>query len=500
MDKTHLRITYIAALIFFSAYFVRCDNADDPGNAYVAPPIPLVPAQPSEELDFPETGLRSIFRNDYPFVTQEGPISQVSVPPTRIGNGVKLLSNGEERLKWRLDLIEKSFESIRVQTFIFTNDSAGKLIINALKKKRHEGRDVRLIIDTYTKFSPADRLMFTEVELAGIKIMGFEPLFMLGTADNKLFNVGDINMRFHEKYCVIDGEAAFVGGTNIANEYYRYGGKQKDMWRDQDVLLTGPVVHDIVRAFEDNYEYFKLRREDRLPTNRAVWYSKAWWEISGTKPPPLKPPVPSGRKLIKKDDLDADNVPVRFLRHRPRMDEDYIFQAYIHLIDNARESVLIENAYFVPNHALMTSLMKAAKRGLDVKIITNCDKTNDVKGMQPLSRYTYLALIDNGVKVYEWQGDHPGKGSLHTKCAVFDGVVSLIGSCNLDPRSLSINSEDVVLIDSQKIAGELVGYINTVDIKNSALITRAQAAKWRKPKMPDDKFTLLFGKAMEDWY
>jgi phosphatidylserine/phosphatidylglycerophosphate/cardiolipin synthase-like enzyme len=120
--------------------------------------------------------------------------------------------------------------------------------------------------------------------------------------------------------------------------------------------------------------------------------------------------------------------------------------------------------------------------------------------MQMLSRYSYLGLIENGVEVWEWGGLTPGKGCLHSKAAVFDDRVVVIGSCNLDPRSLGINSEDVVLIDSEKAADRLRGYIETVDLPVCQKITREQAAAWRRPDEAEAKFKLLFGKALEDWY
>jgi putative cardiolipin synthase len=298
---------------------------------------------------------------------------------------------------------------------------------------------------------------------------------------------------------VVDGQAAIVGGTNIANEYYAHGNKPEDRWRDQDVLLVGPVVADVARAFDDNYEYFKLRREGRLPTNRAAWFARAWWEIAGA-PPPVDQAPPPGRFELAPVQWDADPVTVRFIRHRPRRQEDYIFQAYLHLIESAQQSILIENAYFVPNRTLLNALMRAAKRGVKVTVITNSLATNDVAAMQVLSRYAYLGLAENGVAVYEWQGEEPGKGCLHTKAAVFDGQVTVIGSCNLDPRSLGINSEDVVLIDSAAVAGRLTDYVEKTDLPVSARVTLAQAREWHAAAAAQEKFKLTFGKALEDWF
>jgi phosphatidylserine/phosphatidylglycerophosphate/cardiolipin synthase-like enzyme len=377
------------------------------------------PASTGDE-PFPKSGVRYIFSDDYKFFHPDGEVSPLSVPPTRPGCGVKLLSRGEDSFEWRIRMLKRARESIRIQTYIFTCDDIGKKVADRLKRKRRHGLDVKLIVDAYTKFSPADRRMYADIELKGVAVMGFEPMYLLGVAEEKVLNVDDVNKRFHEKYWVIDDKVAFIGGTNIADEYARYGDDPNDKWRDQDVLLTGPIVRDVANAFDDNYDYFSERREGRLPTMKWSTVAKIWWKISGLVPPPIGSERVSG--MLPRAQLDAEGVPVRFIRHRPRHNEDYIYQAHLHLIRNARQSILIENAYFVPNRALMNSFIEAAERGVEMTIITNSDATNDVEGMQPLSRYFYKPLMEAGIDIYEWQGDHPGHGSLHSKFMIVDGT------------------------------------------------------------------------------
>lgn len=446
---------------------------------------------------FPASGPRSIFRDDFTFF-DPGRVSTVSAPPTRFGCGVKLLCRGEESFKWRIEMLKKARNSIRVQTYIFTGDEIGKEVADRLIRKRRHGLEVKLIVDAYTKFKLSDRRVYADLELKGVTVMGFEPVYLLGVVNDSVLNVDDVNRRFHEKYWVIDDEVAFLGGTNIANEYARYGDDPHDKWRDQDVLLTGPVVADVARAFDDNYEYFRERRASRLPVNRPSLWSSLWWKVSGTTPPPVDPEAVSAP--IVPAELSGDSVPVRFVRCRPRYHEDYLYQAYLHLFRTARESIIVENAYFVPNRPLIEALTEARRRGVEVTVITNCETTNDVSGMQPLTRYSYLPLIENGVAVYEWQGDHPGFGSLHSKFAVIDGQVAVIGSFNLDPRSIYLNSEDAVFIDSAKTARELINFVDSVDIPNSKRISLEQAKEWHRPAGIGDQFKLIFGIALEDWY
>jgi len=448
--------------------------------------------------EFPASGLRSIFRPDYQFFSTKGWVSQESAPPARPGCGVKLFCRLEDSFAWRYKVLESSRESIRIQTYIFSADDTGKRVAGILKDKFDQGVDVRLIIDAYTKFKTPDQMLYLDLEYYGIPVIGFEPLWLLGVVNDSMFNVDDVNKRFHEKYWVIDEEVAFLGGTNIADEYARYGDDPANKWRDQDLLLTGPVVDDVVRAFEDNYDKLRRRRENRYKINQVAWHTRVWRKVTGKKLPDL-----SGEGAaadIEVGDMTDMSAPVRFIRSRPRYYEDYIYQAYLHLIRNAEKSILIENAYFVPNRPLISSLKEAAERGVKITVITNSEETNDVSGMQPLSRYSYLPLMEAGVEIYEWQGDHPGHGSLHSKFAVFDEQVCLIGSFNLDPRSIYLNSENVVLIDSKKVAAGLLDFVNDCDLPVSKGIDIDKAKEWHDPKNVSDKFKLQFGIALEEWY
>ncbi|HUT53956.1 MAG TPA: phosphatidylserine/phosphatidylglycerophosphate/cardiolipin synthase family protein [bacterium] len=454
------------------------------------------PAAPPEP--FPSSGILSIFRDDFPFFSPDGEVSPVSVPPARLGCGVKLLNRLEDNFALRFRLLEQARRSIKIQTYIFTGDEVGHRVADALVQKQRGGVDVQLIVDAYTKFHSEDREMYLDLEKKGIAVLGFEPVYLLGTANHQVLSVDDVNKRFHEKYWVIDGHAALLGGTNIANEYARYGDDPDKKWRDQDVLLTGPVVADVAAAFDSNYEYFLARREHRLPTNQVEWWVKLWWKIFRKAPPP--PAAPAAPAALDVGELTAADVPVRFIRSRPRFHEDYVYQAYLHLLRNARQDILIENSYFVPNHAFTNSLLEAARRGVEITVITTADSSNDVPGIQPLIRYSYLPLMEAGVKIYEWAGDHPGHGCLHSKFAIIDGQVSVIGSFNLDPRAVYLNSEDVVLIASQQVAGELREFVDTVDLPASHEVTLDQAREWHDPKEVSAKFKLYFGIALEEWY
>lgn len=450
--------------------------------------------------EYPTTGLKAIFRPDFPFKpAKNGKVDPASIPPTRFGCGVKVLGRLEDNFNLRFQLLEAAQKTIWIETYIFTGDEIGYRAADILIKKRQAGVDVRLIVDAYTKLNPRDQKLFLYMERNGIFIRGFEPVYLLTTGEHVYLNAQDVNQRFHEKYWVLDHQAAIMGGTNIANEYARYGDEPKSKWRDQDLVVTGPIIQDVARAFEQNYEYFTDRQEERLPWNQPWNWAQAYRRRHDLPEPPSPDPQRQPAALTIPEMTD-ENIPIRFVRARPRHEEDYVTQALLHLFKNAKKSLLLETAYFVPSQELLQTLIETARRGVQVTIVTNCDKTNDVAGMPPLVRYSYLPLMDAGITIYEWQGDHPGFGSMHAKCAAIDGELAVIGSPNLDPRSLNINAESMLIMDSAKAAAALSHFIETVDLPVSKKITHEQAVYWRRPQQLNDIAKLLFAMSIEPWY
>ena len=422
----------------------------------------------------------------------------ISTPPARDGNTVRLLINGEAAFAERLRMIEEAKESIYIQALIFKADTTGRALTEALiaRKRADPDLDIRIIVDTYANIQDVDaQLMYFDLQNANIDVEGFEAFYLHWLNEINLNDWLAGNKRYHEKYWIIDNHQAVVGGMNIADEYARCTTDPMLIWRDQDVLLEGPVVEDVQRAFLDNYQQFK----DTKSAKGELLNPDTYWELWREKTP--------GVDLLKQaEELQASlnerlygkqaeaactgtpvatetrrNLNVRFIRSRPREGERHIHELYLERIGSAKESIFIENAYFVPTEDLTAALSAAAQRGVVVQVVTNSDKTNDIPMITTAGRARYQALLEAGVEVYEWHAEKHGEGTVHSKFAVFDSATAVIGSHNLDPRSIGLNSEDVVVIEDVATATELLTYARTKDLALAERVTSEQAAAWIDP-------------------
>ncbi len=441
----------------------------------------------------------AIFRDDFPFqISPLTPEVSLALPPAREGNSVRLLPAGAENFEVKYYLMENAQQSIKVQTYILYSDPVSKKFLDIILKKQSEGVKIEFIADTYTKVIPKDRMLYSEYTKKGLEILGYEPIYFSGTSENGFLDPDEFNRRYHEKYLVVDDWYGITGGTNIAAAYALYQNKPNNMWRDQDVLVAGPVAADMSRAVDEDVGYFEKKMMEK-----PELINPRWWKTQREKHHPA--PVPEGkpaqpRAEINLDKFDDENVTVRLICSQPRFEEDYIYQTYLYLFRAARKRIIMEIAYFVPDADMLEALLAARKRGVEVVLITNNAYTNDVFEMQPYTRSFYLPLIEAGAKVYEWQGIVKNKGSLHAKCAVFDDDITIVGSYNLDPRGKYLNSEDIVVMHSEKVAENLLDWFKKKDLPDCQEITLAQAQFWHQPTTLGGWLKLHFSELLKDYW
>jgi len=180
---------------------------------------------------------------------------------------IAVLPNGDDSFAARIQALKKADTSVRIQALIFTGDESGLYIAEILKEKKAQGLDVRVIVDAMSNPGVQTQWMYFDLKQHGIEVEGYETFNlqwlneMPVTSHDAADETTDPNKRYHEKMWIIDGETdhgvAVVGGLNIANEYFRIDPQNPSRyWRDQDVIVKGDVVKDMVTTFDRNFEYF----------------------------------------------------------------------------------------------------------------------------------------------------------------------------------------------------------------------------------------------------
>ncbi len=445
---------------------------------------------------------------------------------------VAVIASGEDSFAVRMALLARAKTSIRIQALIFTGDEAGLRVAEVLKQKKHEGVDVKVIVDAVNNVAMQTQWMYFDLKQHGIEVEGYEALGLQLVNEVAVplltpnYDPMAPNQRYHEKLWIIDAGTsnaeAVMGGLNIANEYFRVDPTNVPRyWRDQDVIVRGAVLSDLVTTFDRNYAHFKqLKRERSGGVTDAVWEAtRAIMKKTGT------PEISFKRRdaLVKTvADFEARTPPrdfqratCRFLQSRPRLHETYIQQAYVKLLTSARSEVLIGNAYFVPTPSLRMAVDRAARRCVRVVLLSNSDKTNDTPGINAIGRgyYAELMAVNNsaevkackqpaGVEIWEWTGKAPGdakqtQGLYHAKYAIVDRTISLVGSYNLDPRSERHNSETAIVFEQPALAAELIGLFER-DLATSRRIPEAEAATFEKPESVRARLGKSFAAMFED--
>ncbi|MBL8201624.1 MAG: phosphatidylserine/phosphatidylglycerophosphate/cardiolipin synthase family protein [Chromatiales bacterium] len=431
---------------------------------------------------------------------------------------IAVLAGGEDSFAVRMAALRKADTSIRIQALVFKGDESGLRIAEVLKQKKAEGLDVRVIVDAFSNPWLQTQWLFFDLKQHGIEVEGYEALALQWLNElpiPKLTPHADPdqpNKRFHEKMWIIDGETdhgvAVTGGLNIGNEYFRVNPQEPSAyWRDQDVVLRGKVVADMVAAFDRNFDYFVGVKKAKGIFNTNIYWDATRVVLDETGKLPIRfdtdPALVARVATLEARQPATAFRPAacRFFQSRPRFRESYLQQAYVKLIERAKREVLIANAYFVPTPAISRALKDAAARCVSVRLVSNSPETNDLPEISMVGRGHYKDLLavneeaavaacpnqDAGIRIWEWTGQAPDEpvptqGTMHSKFAVVDGRRSLVGSYNLDPRSERLNSETAVVFDHPDLAAQLRTALLEGDLRYSREVTPGMAAGFAAPE------------------
>ena len=344
----------------------------------------------------------------------------------RAGNKVELLENGDGLFPRMLEDIKNATQTINLEVYIFDDGKVGIEFVNALCEQAKRGVEVRVLVDDW-----GSRLNKQEARLkqAGVKFYIYKPV--------KLYSLQHVEHRTHRKLLMVDGKIGYCGGFGFDDRWLG-NARNRDEWRDLAVRIEGPVVATMQNIFH----------EDWLHTTGEVLHGNGHF-----------PAIPLTGEILAQAIGSS------------RTDQASIAKLMIYMaIQSARKRISIDNAYFVPDKQIRRALMRAAQRGVDVRVVVP-GKNIDLPYVRLASRFYQKELLETGVKIYEYEPT-----MLHTKAMVVDGVWSTIGSINFLARSFRKNAEANMLIYDYGFAAKVEKAI-TEDIQKSRQITLDECKK-----------------------
>jgi putative cardiolipin synthase len=436
--------------------------------------VSLVSGCASIDFDYPRTESMTITDTSQ---TRLG-VRVAQLSPAQAGDtsGFYPLSDGIEALSARLLLADRAEISIDTQYYLVKTDNASLAFIHALLLAADRGVRVRLLVDD----------VFTKGYDAGMAALDSHPNFEVrvfnpfqrgvgGRAWSGLTNFARVNRRMHTKSFTVDNQVTIVGGRNIADEYF--GARADARFGDLDVVGIGPVANDVSQMFDSFWnhetalpvpafskmpddpaaELDRLRKhlDDAAEAVRTTRYAEA---VQATVLDFIDRGIRSFEWTPYELVYDSPDKGIRS-KEGPAVS---IAEPLIEALQSAQEQVIVVSPYFVPLKSGVEFFSELEARGVEVTIVTNSLAANNqitVHGGYAPSR---KPLLRSGVRIYEVRPDAEVAGSqivaasgakstLHTKAFFVDGKTSFIGSFNFDPRSLNLNTESGVLIESEKM-------------------------------------------------
>ena len=390
-----------------------------------------------------------------------------------------LLNDGLAALDWRLHAIDSASESIDLQTFLWSFDTAGAMVLDHLVQAADRGVSVRILIDD-TFLVHEDKLLLALAAHPNIEYRVFNPFKRRsgGLATRQFLNLADfsrLDHRMHNKAMVVDNQLAIVGGRNLADEYF--GLDDGANFRDLELLLGGPVVHEISTAFDDywndrwSFPIGTISHDEASPEQLVEARRVADASLHLHNEETSAELTARWLDVVERADfgdstLYVDDPPDGNPKERAEAPIQ-VANELVKLFDSAVSEILIVSAYLIPTPRLEGAVERAIDRGVRVRILTNSIRSNNHLAAHSAYRNHIDNLLGHGAEVHEVRTDAKDRAryiltpigrktlALHAKALVFDNDKVFIGSANLDPRSLRINTEMGMLVVSEAFNEEV---------------------------------------------
>ncbi len=322
------------------------------------------------------------------------------------GNLVEVYYEGASCYSAMLQAIRNADRAVHMETYLLRSDAMGWTFARALAERAEAGVECALMYDSVGGMPVAsDYLAF--LRDAGVLVLEYHPIWPWLWPMRGPYS---LNRRNHRKILAVDGQVAFVGGMNISDHAMpkKQGGEG---WFDVHLRIEGPAALGLNRLFIEE------------------WVRQGGDELSS---PEIAPANPEG-------------VPVRIVENGRHHRRAMVRAAYMDSLVHARERIWIMNGYFAPDRRFVRALMRAGRRGVDVRVIV--PGQSDINVIMWAGQHLYERLLAAGVRLYEWNAS-----VLHAKVAVVDGKWLTIGTYNLDHRSLRYNLEVNAMVLARETA------------------------------------------------
>jgi len=361
-------------------------------------------------------------------------IAALAQAPLRFGHRVRVLKDGGLAFPAMLAVIRSAQRTVVFENFIMAGDHTGREFAAALERASGRGAGVRVIYDPVGTLLVRGGSIGRHLRRAGVRVRPFRPLSAMAP-----WSWTRLRHRDHRKLLIADGRFAVVGGLCIADSWApsEEGGGG---WRDTAILIRGPAVADL-----------------------QVTFDRMWRRAHGN----IEFPTLTGEERITSLGEPYGDAAAIVVADRPLTNR--VAAIYEWLADHAESAIELTDAYFVAPPGVLDALVRAARRGIRVRLLVPGRNNHPVAGLA--ARRIYDPLLAAGVQIYEWQGK-----MLHAKTIVVDGLISMIGSSNLDPLSLRRNYELNVLV-GDPATGQTMRELFEADVARS---TPVLPEEWRR--------------------
>lgn len=345
------------------------------------------------------------------------------------GHRLELLEGARELFARLVEDIDRATQEVRLETYIFDFQGASEQIVQALMAAARRGVAVFLVMDGVgTPVVPAP--WAARLTAAGVRWQIFSPLGRWGLLLPSRWR------RLHRKLCVVDGQVAYCGGVNILDDWLDPNhGVLKAPRFDFAVRVGGPLVQSVHTTMVQFWWRLRAARSARQADLNGTWQALQRVTFEDN-PSHVRAANPGGARAAL---ILRDNV------HNRRRIE----QAYLRAIADARQDIVLANAYFLPGRKMRRALKLAAQRGIRVRLLLQGHYEYFMQ--YHATRALYRPLLAAGVEIYEYKASF-----LHAKVAVIDRCWATVGSSNIDPLSLLLAREANVAVQNPDFAGLLL--------------------------------------------